>query len=74
MNKQNSSKISLHVRRGARRTQVIACGAPAMLLAIAFLVIAVALAAYWLHISINGASSNAGPRELPTAVDRVGPR
>lgn len=51
MTKETPSEFSLQVRRGARRTQLIAAArdAPAMVLAIAVLVIAAALAAYWLR-------------------------
>jgi hypothetical protein len=52
MTKEIPSEFSLQVRRSARRTQLSAAarGAPAMVLAIAVLVLAVALAAYWLRV------------------------
>ena len=73
MTKEPPSEFSFQVRRGARRIHVItaARGAPAMVLAIAVLVVTVALAIYWLRApvaSIGGQRSMPLPGKLPMAV------
>jgi hypothetical protein len=63
MTKETPSEFSFQVRRGARRIHVIAAarGAPAMVLAIAVLVVAVAFALCWLRAP----ASSMGQRSMP---------
>lgn len=70
MTKEPPPEFSLQVRRGARRIHVIAAarGAPAMVLAIAVFVLAVALAVYRLRApAAMGQRSMRPSSELPRA-------